>query len=83
MSDKTVAEIIAATFYAICASGGVAFQRHAGMVINEAIKSGTITDKDARSFLTNLAAVAEEAGGPTESRPRTRAAPSGVPGDAR
>jgi hypothetical protein len=65
MSERTTAEVIATLFFALSASGGMAYQRNASMVINEALRSGAVTDKDARCFLANLAEVAEEAEGPT------------------
>jgi hypothetical protein len=62
MKDRTAAEIFATLFFAsIAASGGVA--RQAGVAIRGAIADGAVTDKDARSFLTGLAEVAEQAEG--------------------
>jgi hypothetical protein len=60
MSDRTTAEIFAALFFAFGAAGGEAFRRHTSLVIHEALRAGVINDPDARTFLGNLADVADQ-----------------------
>jgi hypothetical protein len=60
MSDRTTAEVLAALFFAFGAAGGQEFRRNTGLVLHKALAAGVIGDPDARTFLANLAAVAEQ-----------------------
>jgi hypothetical protein len=60
MSDRTTAEVLAALFFAFGAAGGHEFRKNTGLVLNRALAAGVIADPDARTFLANLADVAEQ-----------------------